>query len=343
MSESYTPQKVIAIVGPTATGKTALAYHLAKLLPIELITADSRQVYKHMTIGTGKDLPSDAIFHKDPDPHYELPTQQTKMWMMDLLDPDESWSVAQFAVQAREVIHSIWERQHIPVIVGGTGFYLQQLINPANRVFIPPNQELREALVNQSVSELQEVLASLDGDALLAMNNSDKQNPTRLVRAIEIAEAKEQQELQHATPKSDPNPNPDPNSTAQHSTQQLEPLQHITFGLHVPLETLKLRIEHRVHLRIEQGMISEVERLMKLYPDWRYPSFTSTGYREVRDYLYEKTSFEEMSHLWATREFHYAKRQLTWFKKQNEIRWADPLQTPIEELAKQLADWYHQS
>lgn len=295
------------IVGPTATGKTKLALQISKVIPSVLISADSRQVYKGMDIGTGKDRPDNA-----------------KIELLDVVSPNEEWSVAHFVKQARILMERAWSENKLPIFVGGTGLYLQTLIENDETIAVPINEELRKNTEHKTVSELQEKLSSLDQDRLHAMNNSDRNNPRRLVRAIEIAAYRQT----HAQQKQ-----------SKHFLDDT-----LWIGLTLPPTALKENIHARVIERVEQGMENEVKKLIHDYPTWNFPSFSATGYKEYRDFLEGKLNKNEMINQWALRELQYAKRQITWFKKRKQIVWF-PADNPklFSLVEKQVQSWYHEN
>ncbi len=261
--------KLLIICGPTATGKTALAASLAKELDGELVSADSRQVYRGMDITTGKDRPDAPI------------------WLYDVVDPDEDFSVSHWVTLARDAIENIQSRNKLPIIVGGTGLYINALLYPMTTIDIPPDERLREKLKTLSVAELQQLTTRG------IMNDSDWQNPRRLIRKIEISE-----------------------SHVKHTESRAYDAYII--GLTASMEELHKRIDMRMKKRLSQGMEAEASRLQKLY-DKNLPSMSAIG----------------------VNEYAYAKRQMTWFKKQKNIQWFD-ISKP-EVLADILAvvkKWY---
>lgn len=213
--------RCLFIIGPTATGKTSLGIYLAKKFSGEIISADSRQVYRGMDIGTGKD-------------------KSYPQWGIDLCDPDHDFNVSEFRKYALEKIEEIQKRNKLPIVVGGTGFYVKAILNPWETIDIKPNQELRERLLNCSIVELQNELQKINQSKWENMNESDRQNPRRLVRAIELAG--------RSTTNSGL-PTPD----------------SLIIGLTAPYEFLYKRIDQRIEERIKNGMNEERERLIKKY------------------------------------------------------------------------------
>ena len=223
--------KLLVICGPTATGKTALATALAKKLNGELISADSRQVYRGMDLVTGKDRPDVPI------------------WLYDVVNPDEEFSVSQWVKLTRSAIIDIKKRKKLPIIVGGTGLYIKALFDPFDTIDIPPNKALRKKLSAVSVAELQ--AQTTRG----RMNNSDWNNPRRLIRKIEI-------ETSHVTTHKKPHV-----------------FHAVVIGLTAPLPILDARIDARFNKRLQQGMQKEIDALVKKY-DKNLPSMSAIGLNE---------------------------------------------------------------
>src|SRR3990172_2929291 len=197
-------KKLLVICGPTATGKTSLALQLANLLasgpkgsgPVgELVSADSRQVYRGMDIGTGKDLPkkarfkiTDLRFKDNTIGYYEI--EGVRIWGYDLVEPTEEFSVSKYIETAGYVIDDIWRRGKLPILVGGTGLYIKGVVDGISTANIPKSLSLRMQYKEKSVDELGEILGSIDPFKLASMNASDRKNPRRLVRAIEVSSTK---------------------------------------------------------------------------------------------------------------------------------------------------------
>ncbi len=164
--------KILIVCGPTATGKTQLAANLAKKFNGELISADSRQVYRGMDVVTGKDWPKD-----------------TTIYGYDLVRPDENFSVAHFVTHARTLINQIIKRKKLPIVVGGTGLYINSLVNPPETLSVNPDWQLRKRLETKSTRQLQDQLKKLNPQRWRQMNHSDQLNPRRLIRAIEVGQS----------------------------------------------------------------------------------------------------------------------------------------------------------
>lgn len=299
-----TIRKLLVICGPTATGKTELALQLSKLFDGELISADSRQVYKYMDIGTGKDLPSDG----------------TKIWGYDLVDPQEKFSVSHYKEYARNKINEIWEKRKLPILVGGSGFYIKSVIDGVSTIDIDVNLHLRENLSGKSAFELFNILAQLNSQRAKKMNISDRNNPRRLIRAIEIYSQVNEDGLV--------------------GDQGLE-ADCLFIGLTAEAEELKKRIVKRVEKRIKQGMEQEVEGLLRKGVDWTDQSMATPGYREWKGYMSHEYDLEKLKAEWASKEIQYARRQMTWFKKDEKIMWFDCRDENLSlNVAKLVKIWY---
>lgn len=277
--------KILVICGPTATGKTSLGIFLAKKFNGEIISADSRQVYRGMDIGTGKEWGDDV-----------------SIWGYDLVNPLEEFSVSHFVSFARSKILEIQKREKLPIVVGGTGFYIKGLIDGIETADIPRNKLLRENLSSKSVDELFEQLSEINPIKAGGMNSSDRKNPRRLIRAIEIAQ------YQIDAPKLNKQINPNIYNIVQ-------------VGLVAPLNEMKQIIKARVEDRIKKGMKNEVQKLLENGVDWSRQSMYSLGYRQYRDFFEGGVSEDIISEEWAREEIKYVKRQITWFKKDKRINW----------------------
>jgi len=287
-------KRLLVICGSTATGKTGLAIELAKRFKGEIVSADSRQVYQGMDIGTGKDK---SIFS----------IKKVPVWLLDVVRPDQEFSVAHFQKIASEVIEDIWRRNKLPIVAGGTGLYIKSLIEQIETINIPPNKKLRADLQDKTISQLQERLKQLDLQHWKKMNNSDRQNPRRLMRAIEIGLVNQKSKARNQKRK------------ARFKIDSL-----LVIGLRTrDLKSLYERIDKRVEKRIKQGAEKEVKNLVKKYSWSQSVLGTTIGYKEWRDYFEGKIDLAELIQGWKFAEHAYARRQLTWFKKQSDIIWFD--------------------
>lgn len=285
--------KILVICGPTAIGKTTLGLSLAKNFNGEIVSADSRQVYKHMDIGTGKEW-GDGI----------------KIWGYDLVEPTENFSVFEYYKFAKSKISDIWSRNKLPIIVGGTGLYIKSLIDGIPTVDIPKNDNLRKTFISMSVLELFDKLAVLDSAKAASLNSSDKKNSRRLIRAIEIA----MWNIENGQQK----------KVVESRKEILDKdIKTLLIGLTAPKETFIKYIENRVEKRMNEGFIDEVENLLKLGVSWKNQSMNSLGYKEVEGFFKAGLTYEEFIEKWILNEMKYIKRQLTWFRKDKRIKWFD--------------------
>ncbi|MFZ2621309.1 MAG: tRNA (adenosine(37)-N6)-dimethylallyltransferase MiaA [Minisyncoccia bacterium] len=287
-------QKVLVILGPTATGKSNLAIKIAKKYKGEVISADSRQVYKGLDIGTGK------ITKKEMGgiPHH----------MLNIISPKKTFTVVDWKKQTEKIIIDILKRDKLPIICGGTGFYIQSIVDGIVLPQVPPNPHLRKNLEKKNLSWLQKTLKKLD---LKRFKDIDVRNKVRLIRAIEIAE------FLGSVPK---------------VIKQKVPYQILQIGL--PPENLKHRIHIRLLARIKNGMISEAKKLHEHGLSWRRMRELGLEYRYLADYLEKILTKKEFLQRLEREIYHYSKRQMTWFKKDKRIKWFNPRKT--REIKKKI-------
>ncbi|MFA6273051.1 MAG: tRNA (adenosine(37)-N6)-dimethylallyltransferase MiaA [Candidatus Paceibacterota bacterium] len=287
-------RKILVIVGPTAVGKSDLAVRLAKKLNGEIISADSRQVYCGLNIGTGKITKKEMAGV----PHY----------LLDVANPKKQFSAADFVRLGREKIAAIFSRGHTPIICGGTGFYISALLGEIELAPAPPNPKLRAQLAKKSASELFEMLKKLDP---ARAEKIDHHNPRRLIRAIEVALSKEKEI-----------------KVEPFFRSKVQPFKVIKIGLTLPPEKLKKKIRTRLLARLKQGMIAEAEKLHQQGLSWKRMNELGLEYRYLAKYLKNNPptdgSKEEMIEKLFTEIWRYAKRQMTWFKKDKNIHWFLP-------------------
>lgn len=278
--------KLIAIVGPTASGKSDLGSYLAKKYNGEIVSADSRQVYKWMDIGTGKVTEEEM----DGIPHC----------LLDVAHPSRQFTVTQFKKKAKNVLKKIYKKEKLPFLVGGTGFYIEAVINDVNFPEVPPNKELRKKLEKLSVEELYKQLQKKDPRRSKTIQ---KENKRRLIRALEIIDT---------TGKWIPVAN------------KRSPYDLLMIGLKVPREELDKRIKKRLDARLEEGMIEEVKELREKHNvSWKRLENFGLEYRWIARYLQGKVSREEMEEKLFVDIRKYARRQMTWFKRDNRIHWIE--------------------
>ncbi|MDD3662380.1 MAG: tRNA (adenosine(37)-N6)-dimethylallyltransferase MiaA [Candidatus Pacebacteria bacterium] len=279
--------KKIVILGQTSTGKSDFAVEIAKQVNGEIISADSRQVYKGMDLGTGK------ITNKEMRgvPHH----------LLDVYSPKKVFTASDFKQKANEAILKITRKGKTPIICGGTGFYIDTLLNNSDLPEVPPNKKLRQELEKKTAQELFEILKKIDSTRA---KNIDSKNKVRLVRSIEIAKA-----LGKVPPIS---------NVGRWTSDSFK------IGLTLPPDVLKERIKTRLLSRIKKGMIKEVENLHKSGISWKRLKELGLEYRYVSMYLEGILTKDEMIEKLNSEIWKYAKRQKTWFKRDKSIIWIDP-------------------
>ena len=320
-------KKLLVVCGPTAAGKTTLAIKLAGSFNGEVVSADSRQVFKGLDIGVGKDLPKGArrrlkFIGRKLLPYYVI--NGVKIWGYDLVDAKSDFSVGEYASLARKMTGDIWKREKLPILAGGTGLYVKAVVEVIPTINIPQNKTLRKSLASKTVGELFEHLATVDPIRAASLNFSDKKNSRRLIRAIEVGIWKvSKKRRKKITP---------------------EPVDILKLGLKVPESKLFRRIQKRVEQRLEGGFKQEVVGLIKKGVSVKHYSMQAIGYKEMRDHIGGKTSLEELKKAWVNEERKYAKRQMTWFKKDKGIVWFDPTQNNyLSRVEKEVGKWYSAS
>jgi len=282
---------LITILGPTASGKTALACRLAALLDGEIISADSRQVYRGMTIGTGKDLDDFTVEGKKIPYH-----------LIDIVDPGYEFNVFEFQQHVAKVLPLIESNNHIPIVCGGSGMYLDAILRRYELVRVPENKMLRQLLSDYPQEKLVRKLKSYGS----LHNTTDVTSNERLIRAIEIAEY----QLLH-----------------QGNNFEMPLISSVNFGIRFERDEIKRRITQRLQERLENGMIQEVESLLGggLTPDQL--KFYGLEYRFVTQFLEQELSYDSMINLLNTAIHQFAKRQMTWFRRMEKtgirIHWID--------------------
>lgn len=285
---------LIIIAGPTAVGKTSTSIQLAKRIGGEIISADSMQVYKGMDIGTAK-IREDEM---DGVPHY----------MIDELDPDDPFSVADFQRLANKYYDDILSRGKIPIIVGGTGFYLQSIIYNIDFNEMEPDLEYRSELSKQAESKgteyVHELLREVDEVSAKAIPH---QNLKRVIRALEYFK-------QAGEPISHHN---------EREREKETPYDLAFFVLNMNREKLYQRINMRVDMMIDEGLLNEVKSLLNQGYDWDLISMKGLGYKEFKGYFQGNQSLEEAIYILKRDTRHFAKRQLTWFRRDSNVTWID--------------------
>ena len=287
--------KIIVILGPTASGKTDLAIALAREFNGEIISADSRQVYKKMTIATGK--PAGKWKRVDDAEAYVV--EGIPHYLMDMVDPGADFTLAQFKESALSAIRHIRERGKIPFLVGGTGLYIWSIVDNLSIPRVAPNKQLRRGFERKSPSELAALLAKIDP---ATAEKIDLKNKRRVLRALEVAILSGQ-------------------SLQGQQTKGAPVVAALQIGLNHPRAELRDRIDNRVKGRVKGGMIAETERLLKQKYDWALPSLSGLGYREIHKHLQGELSLAEAIEVISGLTRRYARRQLTWFKRDPRIHW----------------------
>lgn len=288
-------QKVIVICGPTASGKTKLSIEIAKKINGEIISADSMQIYKDMTIGTAKPTPEEM--------------QGIKHYLIDFVLPNQRYSVADYNKDALKAIDEIIKKGKTPIVVGGTGLYVNSLIYGIEYSDIEVDIEYREKLEKiaklEGIERLYEMAKEIDPEAI---KNISKNDQKRICRILEIY---------HTTGK---------NKTEQEkeSRKNGPKYQYLLYGITMDREKLYDRINKRVDIMINDGLIEEVQNVVKKYDEFP-TAMQGLGYKEVVEYLNGVTTKEEMIEKIKMETRRYAKRQLTWFKKCENIKWINGL------------------
>lgn len=316
--------KLLVICGPTATGKTSLAIKLAKKYSAdnyaEIVSADSRQVYKGLDIGTGKDIPKNANLNfqslkLDEEGIGFFNIDGVKIWGYDLVSPKVEFSVSSYIDFAGKILGNIWKRKKLPILVGGTGLYIKAVVDGIETASIPKNAKLRKSLRGKEVKELFDVLAKLDSVKSGSLNMSDKKNPRRLIRAIEIAQYKGKGV----------------------NLKSISADNELMIGLTAGKKTIQKRIKTRVEKRIREGIEDEIRNLLSSGVEWKYQAMNTLGYKEWADFNDKKKVIEQ----WIKDEENYAKRQITWFKKDKRIRWFDVSESNYKKRVEKLVtEWY---
>lgn len=287
--------KALVIVGQTSSGKTALGIKLAKKFNGEIISADSRQVYIGLDIGTGK------VTKKEMRgvPHH----------LLDVATPKRVYTAQNYVTDGRKAIAGIVRRKKLPIIVGGTGFYIDSLLGIISLPDVPSNKALRKLLSKMSASKLYTLLNKKDPRRA---KDIDRHNPVRLIRALEIAEAIGK------SPKS--------KSSTLYDTCWL--------GIALPFDKLEKKIEKRFRERMKQGMLKEAKRLHVSGVSWKRMEELGLEYRYMARLLQKKITRKEFDEQLLSEIKKYAKRQMKYWKRNKEIRWFEPEDKRVEEVAK---------
>jgi len=332
ISTASTPPLLI-LVGPTGVGKTAVAVALCELLNGEVVSADSVQVYRRCDIAAAKPSPEELARA----PHH----------LLDIREPTQRYSVAEWLRDATAAIADITARGRQPILVGGTGFYLQALLNPGTISQVPPNAKLRAELeaeaLEHGVLPLHERLAQLDAAAAARLHPNDVK---RVTRAIEIALAQPQPGEENPADLTLTSPqqmsyhsltlNAHDSSSSHYKSSNI-----ISFGLNMPREQLYRRIEKRIDLMLQAGCMDELRALREEGTPEQIPALQGLGYRQMLPVLDDPAMFAECVAVWKRDTRRYAKRQLTWFRHQLPVHWIEIEEsTPPSVSAQRIAaEW----
>ena len=290
--ENPEKKKLIVLTGPTAVGKTKLSLLLAKKIGGEIISADSMQVYKHMDIGSAKIMPSEM----EGIPHH----------LIDCMEPSQDFNVVVFQKMAKEAIRDIYERGKIPILTGGTGFYIQAVIYDIDFTDNDDNNEIRKNLEDladrQGALYLHGLLSEVDP---LSAQNIHYNNIKRVIRALEFYQLTGKPISLHN----------------EEQKQNQSPFDLSYFVLNDDREKLYMQIDKRVDEMITNGLLEEVKKLKDMGYDRSYVSMQGLGYKEILSFLDGECSLEEAIYIIKRDTRHFAKRQLTWFKREKNVTW----------------------
>ena len=283
---------LIILTGPTAVGKTSLSLSLAKELDGEIVSADSMQVYRYMDIGTAKIREEE----RQGIPHH----------LIDVLDPWEDFNVVRFQKMAREALEEIWERGHIPIVTGGPGFYIQALLYDIHFTENNEDSSLRKDLENYArengAEALHSRLAEVDEKAASQIHFN---NVKRVIRALEFYYQTGKKISEHN----------------EEERKRTSPYDFKYFVLNDEREHLYARINQRVDLMMEEGLVEEVQKLKEMGCDSTMVSMQGLGYKEILSYLEGECTLDEAVYKIKRDTRHFAKRQITWFKRERDVIW----------------------
>lgn len=302
LTDKKTP--LLAIIGPTATGKTEISLKVAQNLGAEIISADSMLIYRGMDIGTAKPTP----YEQGLIPHH----------MIDVADPDEEYNVAIYSQQVKKLILEITQRGNLPLLVGGTGLYIRAVVDGYNFTEANTDQALRSRLMRECESVgkegLHEKLQKIDPQTASRLHINDVK---RIIRALEVY---------YLTGK----------TLSASAGRQESTIKPLLFGLTLEREELYSRIEVRVDKMIALGLVQEVKHLQSLGYTSDMISMKGLGYKEMMSYLNGNLTLEESIDLLKRNTRRFAKRQLTWFRRDNRIHWIDVGKKGVEEVIAEI-------
>lgn len=308
---------LVVILGPTASGKTALSLRLAQALGAEIISVDSRQIYREIDIGSDK-IPLERVVNADGSVsmcHAGVPHH-----MIDVADPDQVYSMSDFKEDAERVIQEIHARGKVPMLVGGTGLYIRAIVQGYSVPNVPPNPELRkkyaEIVETKGADALYAMLVERDPDAAKTMHAN---NVPYVVRALEIVEAQGKKVSKKA------------------AEGGASPYNVFMLGIEWPRDKLCERIDTRVDIQMSRGLMEESRALLSKY-NVNLPSMSSLGAKEFDPYFKGKITLEEVAKKLKSNTRRYAKRQMTWFKKEPDVYWisGEELERQPEKLTEQI-------
>ncbi|HKI79880.1 MAG TPA: tRNA (adenosine(37)-N6)-dimethylallyltransferase MiaA [Ignavibacteriaceae bacterium] len=283
------PINLITILGPTATGKTKLASQLAKEFKGEIISADSRQVYKRMDIGTGKDLND-----------YEIEGELIPYHLIDIIEPEEEYNLFRFKNDFKKSYEEITDRNKLPFLVGGSGLYLSSILQNYNMQEVEFSEERINKLNKLSVEELQSQLKDINP---VLHNTTDLRDKKRIINAIIVSE------------------NSSPKNTGK------SPINSLNIGISLPRTEIKKKITERLKLRLQNGMVEEVEELIASGITFEKLKFFGLEYKFIALYLQKEINYNDMFQKLNSAIHNFAKRQMTWFKKMEKegikINWIE--------------------
>ncbi len=290
--------KIVVIVGPTASGKTGLSVEIAKKFSGEVISADSRQVYRGMDIGTAKVTKEEM----DGIPHH----------LLDVADPKDVYTITDWVKASEEAVTNIVSKNHLPIVAGGTFFYIDSLLGRVSIPEVPPNKQLRDELEEKSAAELLSMLENLDPDRSATIDSANKR---RLIRAVEIATY-----LGKVPP---------PTGTDS-------PYEVLTIGLLIDLKTHGEVVKKRLIERLEMGMVDEIKTLLDHGVSHERLESFGLEYRYISRYLRGLLDYEAMVEELAIKTRQYAKRQITWLKRDKTIHWFQRNDPKIFDIVKEF-------
>ena len=301
-------KRMITILGPTASGKTDLAAHLAVRIGAEIISADSRQVYRDMDIGTGKDLGD-----------YMVDGRSVPYHLIDICEPGTKYNLFRYQQDFLNCYEDIRSRGVPPILCGGTGLYIEAVLKGYSLSPVPQNPELRRSLENRSLGELTQILTGLkERNHSVMHNRTDVDSCQRAIRAIEIE--------MH-------------NLSAPTEDRHCPPIDSFIIGVDIDRDERRQKITERLKVRLEAGMVEEIDRLLKRGIPAEDLIYYGLEYRFVTEYLVGRLSYEEMFGQLETAIHQFAKRQMTWFRGMERrgftIHWVNarqPMNAKIEEI-----------